>query len=100
MSDNETVEIITHGPRCSNWPNPQTYDEWMAAQLVKDEVEPGDHEPSDASGVWRCPFCRRAVYVFFDYGELEFGFTPRENVSDDDLYAFIETFEPVTKPPE
>lgn len=100
-ADNETVEIIVHGPRCKNWPDPQTTDEWLAAQLVKDDVLPDDYwDDNEATGVWRCPFCRQAVYVFLSCPDIDFGMEPRLDVSDDELSAFIETFEPITKPPE
>lgn len=73
----DTIEVITHGTHCPNWPDPQTTEEWLAAQLVKDEVRDGDWLfDDDASGVWRCPFCRDAIFVFFDYGEIDFGVKP------------------------
>lgn len=102
MSDSDdSITIITHGTHCPKWPSPTTTDEWLAAQLVKDDVLPGDYWNDDeATGVWRCPFCRQAVYVFLSGPDLDFGMEPRPDVTDEELSAFIETFEPIAKPPE
>lgn len=103
MSDNDSIDIIVHGPYCPEWPKPQTYDEWMAARLVKDVPNSDDWDGDPpAAGVWRCPFCGEAVYIFLDGGKIEFGLEPREvSVEEGErINAFIETFTPLAKPPE
>lgn len=100
MSDNETIEIIVHGPRCPNWPDPQTAEEWLAAQLVKDEVEPGDWDGGqpEAEGVWRCLFCKQAIFIFLVGPDIDFGMEPSLGATDEKIGAFIETFEGVANP--
>lgn len=92
----DEVTFLVHGSRCSNWTNPRTTDEWLAAQLVEDEVAEGDWdggEPS-ARSVWRCPLCKVAVYVMLDGGAIDFGIEHPRPVQK---AIFIETFESIVR---
>lgn len=99
-----TVTVITHGTHCPNWPYSQNMDdcsaeELLAAQLIKDDYEPGDwiDDNDSVSGVWRCPLCKQAVFIYLDYGEIDFG-TMQPDLTKENS-AFFENVGPVTKPP-
>lgn len=100
----DTINIITHGTHCPNWPYSPNSDEWtreelLVAQLIRDDYEPGDwiDDSDPISGVWRCPFCKQAVFIYFDYGEIDFGTMQPDLIKGNSV--IIETFEPVAIPP-
>lgn len=100
----DTITVITHGTHCPNWPYSQNMDdcsaeELLAAQLIKDDYEPDDWviDPDSVSGVWRCPFCRQAVFIYSNDGEIDFGTMQPDLIKKNSV--IIETFEPVAIPP-